>query len=166
MLRAALFTYQLCFAVDPSAVDAMTDMAGRIEIVSAERIRDELSKLICGAFPREGLAVLVDTGLAAHVLPELPMLQLEIDEHHRHKDVYDHSLIVLEQAIEQEEAGPDLVLRLAALLHDIGKPKTRSYEPRGPVSFHHPEVVGPKVAKARLTAPRYPEEDITDPFRL
>jgi poly(A) polymerase len=166
MLRAARFTSQLGFTVDPSVVDAMKDMAGRIEIVSAERIRDELSKLICGAFPREGLAVLVDTGLAAHVLPELPMLQLEIDEHHRHKDVYDHSLIVLEQAIEQEEAGPDLVLRLAALLHDIGKPKTRSFEAGGRVSFHHHEVVGAKMTKARLTALRYPKEIITDVSRL
>ena len=104
-------------------------MAERIEIVSAERIRDELDKLICGDHPREGLSLLVESGLAAHVLPELPKLRLEIDEHHRHKDVYEHSLIVLEQAIDLEESGPDRVLRWAALLHDIGKPKTRRHEP-------------------------------------
>jgi poly(A) polymerase len=141
-------------------------MADRIDIVSAERIRDELSKLICGAHPREGLALLVETGLAARVLPELPKLRLEIDEHHRHKDVYEHSLIVLEQAIAQEENGPDLVLRLAALLHDIGKPKTRAFEEGGRVSFHHHEMVGAKMAKARLTALRYPRDLVADVSRL
>src|SRR5690606_24308421 len=162
MLRAARFASQLGFTVAPDVVRAMTDMAARIEIVSAERIRDELSKLICGEHPRRGLALLVDTGLADHVLPELPKLRLEIDEHHRHKDVYEHSLIVLEQAIAQEEDGPDLVLRLAALLHDIGKPRTRRFEPGGRVSFHHHEVVGAKMARKRLTALRYPKDVVAD----
>ncbi|MCP2340544.1 poly(A) polymerase [Actinomadura rupiterrae] len=166
MLRAARFASQLGFSVAPDVVAAMTEMASRIEIVSAERIRDELSKLLCGAHPREGLALLVDTGLAAHVLPELPKLRLEIDEHHRHKDVYEHSLIVLEQAIAQEEDGPDLVLRLAALLHDIGKPKTRRFESGGRVSFHHHEVVGAKMARKRLTELRYPKDVIGEVSRL
>jgi poly(A) polymerase len=166
MLRAARFAAQLGFTVDPAVTAAMTRMAGRIEIVSAERIRDELSKLLRGAHPRAGLAILVDTGLAAHVLPELPKLRLEIDEHHRHKDVYEHTLIVLEQAIAQEEDGPDLVLRLAALLHDIGKPKTRSFEPGGRVSFHHHEVVGAKLTRHRLMELRYAKDVIADVSRL
>ncbi|WP_395111088.1 CCA tRNA nucleotidyltransferase [Actinomadura sp. SCN-SB] len=166
MLRAARFASQLGFTVAPDVVSAMTDMAERIEIVSAERIRDELSKLICGEYPRKGLTLLVDTRLADHVLPELPKLRLEIDEHHRHKDVYEHSLIVLEQAIAQEEEGPDLVLRLAALLHDIGKPKTRRFEPGGRVSFHHHEVVGAKMARKRLTELRYPKDVVSDVSRL
>jgi poly(A) polymerase len=166
MLRAARFAAQLGFSVDPPVVDAMARMAGRIEIVSAERIRDELSKLLSARHPRAGLALLADTGLAAHVLPELPKLRLEIDEHHRHKDVYEHTLIVLEQAIAQESDGPDLVLRLAALLHDIGKPKTRSFEPGGRVSFHHHEVVGAKMARHRLMELRYPKDVISDVSRL
>ncbi len=166
MMRAARFAAQLGFTVAPEVVGAMTAMADRIKIVSAERVRDELSKLVCGAHPRDGLALLVETGLADHVLPELPKLRLEIDEHHRHKDVYDHSLIVLEQAIAQEEDGPDLVLRLAALLHDIGKPKTRAFENGGRVSFHHHEVVGAKMTKSRLSALRYPKEVIADVSRL
>ncbi|WP_067831143.1 CCA tRNA nucleotidyltransferase [Actinomadura kijaniata] len=166
MLRAARFASQLGFAVAPDVVEAMTAMADRIEIVSAERIRDELSKLVCGTHPREGLALLVDTGLAGQVLPELPKLRLEIDEHHRHKDVYEHSLIVLEQAIAQEEDGPDLVLRLAALLHDIGKPRTRRFEAGGRVSFHHHEVVGAKMTRKRLTALRYPKDVTNDVSRL
>ncbi|WP_424527774.1 CCA tRNA nucleotidyltransferase [Sphaerisporangium viridialbum] len=166
MLRAARFASQLGFAVDPAVVAAMTSMADRIEIVSAERIRDELDKLICGAHPREGLGLLVDTGLAAHVLPELPKLRLEIDEHHRHKDVYEHTLIVLEQAIALEAAGPDRVLRWAALLHDVGKPKTRRYEEAGRVSFHHHEVVGAQMTKKRLAELRFPKDVVADVSRL
>jgi poly(A) polymerase len=166
MMRAARFSAQLGFAVAPEVVAAIKDMAERIDIVSAERIRDELSKLLCAREPRRGLTLLVETGLAAHVLPELPKLRLEIDEHHRHKDVYEHSLIVLEQAIAQEEQGPDLVLRLAALLHDIGKPKTRSFVAGGRVTFHHHEVVGAKLARARLTALRYPKDVVADVSRL
>ena len=148
MLRAARFASQLGFAVAPEVVEAMRAMAGRLEIISVERIADELSKLLLGAHPRAGLELLVDTGLADHVLPELPALRLEIDEHHQHKDVYEHTLRVLERAIALEEDGPDLVLRLAALLHDIGKPRTRRKEPGGGVSFHHHEVVGAKMARS------------------
>ncbi|WP_425550818.1 CCA tRNA nucleotidyltransferase [Actinoallomurus liliacearum] len=166
MMRAARFAAQLGFTVAPETVTAMKAMADRIEIVSAERVRDELSKLLLGAHPRAGLTLLVDTGLAERVLPELPKLRLEIDEHHRHKDVYEHSLIVLEQAIAQEENGPDLVLRLAALLHDIGKPKTRSFVDGGRVTFHHHEVVGAAMTKSRLTALRYPKDVVADVSRL
>ena len=160
MLRAARFASQLGFAVDPTVVAAMTDMADRLEIISVERITDELSKLLCGKHPRTGLELLVQTGLAAHVLPELPALRLEIDEHHQHKDVYDHTLQVLERAMALETDGPDLVLRLAALLHDIGKPRTRRKEAAGGVSFHHHEVVGASMAKRRLKALRYPKDVI------
>jgi poly(A) polymerase len=168
MLRAARFASQLGFTVDAAVVAAMTDMAERIEIVSAERIRDELSKLLLGRYPRAGLALLADTGLAGYVLPELPKLRLEIDEHHRHKDVYEHTLIVLEQAItlEDRETGPDLVLRLAALLHDIGKPKTRAFGPGGRVSFHHHETVGAAMTRARLKALRYPKDVTAEVSRL
>ncbi len=158
MLRAARFAAQLGFRVAPEVVAAMRDMAGRLEIISVERINDELSKLLCAADPRAGLELLVETGLADQVLPELPALQLEIDEHHQHKDVYEHTLQVLERAIALEQGGPDLVLRLAALLHDIGKPRTRRKEPGGGVSFHHHEVVGASMARRRLTALRYPKD--------
>lgn len=171
MMRAARFRAQLGFAIDPSVLAAMTDMAPRLEIVSAERIRDELSKLLLGRFPRLGLEAMVDTGLASYVVPELPALQLELDEHHRHKDVYEHSLTVMEQAIDLESAheptsGPDLVLRLAALLHDVGKPKTRRFESDGGVSFHHHEVVGARIVRKRLTALRYPNEVVDEVSKL
>ncbi|MFD9866366.1 CCA tRNA nucleotidyltransferase [Streptomyces niveus] len=166
MLRAARFAAQLDFEVAPDVVAAMKAMAERIEIVSAERVREELNKLILSAHPRKGLALLVDTGLAERVLPELPALRLESDEHHRHKDVYEHSLTVLEQAIDLEENGPDLVLRLAALLHDIGKPRTRRFEKDGGVSFHHHEVVGAKLTKKRMTELKYSNELVKDVSRL
>ncbi|WP_200263863.1 CCA tRNA nucleotidyltransferase [Streptomyces sp. HSG2] len=166
MMRAARFAAQLDFAVAPDVVQAMKDMSGRISIVSAERIRDELDKLILSGSPRTGLSLLVDTGIAGHVLPELPALRLESDEHHRHKDVYEHTLIVLEQAMALESEGPDLTLRLAALLHDIGKPRTRRFERDGRVSFHHHEVVGAKMAKKRMTALKYPNETVKDVSRL
>ncbi|MFH8472207.1 CCA tRNA nucleotidyltransferase [Streptomyces sp. NPDC018000] len=166
MLRAARFAAQLDFDVAPDVVTAMTEMAGRIEIVSAERVREELNKLLLSANPRKGLALLVDTGLAQQVLPELPALRLESDEHHRHKDVYEHSLTVLEQAIGLEEDGPDLVLRLAALLHDIGKPRTRRFEKDGRVSFHHHEVVGAKMVKKRMTALKYSNDMVKDTAKL
>ncbi|MGW0563441.1 CCA tRNA nucleotidyltransferase [Streptomyces sp. NPDC003016] len=162
MMRAARFAAQLDFEVAPEVVAAMKSMSERIEIVSAERVRDELNKLILSANPRKGLRLLVDSGLAGHVLPELPALRLESDEHHRHKDVYEHSLIVLEQAMDLEQGGPDLVLRLAALLHDIGKPRTRRFEEDGRVSFHHHEVVGAKMAKKRMTALKYSNDMIKD----
>ncbi|WP_326698657.1 CCA tRNA nucleotidyltransferase [Streptomyces sp. NBC_01754] len=166
MLRAARFASQLDFEVAPEVLAAMTDMAGRIEIVSAERVREELNKLILSDRPRTGLGLLVETGLADRVLPELPALRLERDEHHRHKDVYEHSLTVLEQAIDLEEGGPDLTLRLAALLHDIGKPKTRRFEKDGRVSFHHHEVVGAKLARKRLTGLKYSNEMVKDVSKL
>ncbi|MFD8419208.1 CCA tRNA nucleotidyltransferase [Streptomyces sp. NPDC059466] len=166
MMRAARFAAQLDFELAPDVVAAMTDMAGRIEIVSAERVRDELNKLLLSGNPRKGLTLLVDTGLSAHVLPELPALRLESDEHHRHKDVYDHSLIVLEQAMALEENGPDLTLRLAALLHDIGKPRTRRFEDDGRVSFHHHEMVGAKMTKKRMSELKYSNELVKDVSRL
>ncbi|MEU7020639.1 CCA tRNA nucleotidyltransferase [Streptomyces sp. NPDC046203] len=166
MMRAARFAAQLDFAVAPEVVTAMTEMAGRLEIVSAERIREEFNKLLLSAHPRKGLGLLVGAGLAAHVLPELPALRLESDEHHRHKDVYEHSLTVLDQAIDLEENGPDLVLRLAALLHDIGKPRTRRFEKDGRVSFHHHEVVGAKMTKKRMIALKYSNEMVKDVSRL
>jgi len=166
MLRAARFRAQLGFEVDPAVTAAASAMAERLGIVSAERIRDELSKLMQAANPRLGLTFLVETGLAERILPELPKLRLEIDEHHHHKDVYEHTLTVLEQVIGREPSGPDLTLRLAALLHDIGKPKTRSLEPGGRVSFHHHEVVGAAMARGRLTALRYPKELVEDVARL
>jgi poly(A) polymerase len=158
MLRVARFASQLGFRVDPAVVTAMRERADRLEIVSVERIADELAKLLCGAQPRAGLELLVETGLADAVLPELPALRLEIDEHHQHKDVYDHTLQVLERAIALEQDGPDLVLRLAALLHDVGKPRTRRKEPGGGVSFHHHEVVGASMARRRLQALRFPKD--------
>ena len=161
MMRAARFASTLGLRVAPAVVEAMTAMADRITMVSAERVRVELEKLLLGADPRAGLELLVGTGLAAHVLPELPALQLEVDEHHRHKDVYEHTLTVLEQAMALEDGpdgdvpGPDLVLRLAALLHDVGKPATRRFEPGGGVSFHHHEVVGAKMTTRRMRALRF-----------
>lgn len=166
MMRAARFAAQLDFEVAPDVVTAMKAMAERIEIVSAERVRDELNKLILAPHPRKGLRLFVDSGLADRVLPELPALRLESDEHHRHKDVYEHSLTVLEQAIDLEEDGPDLVLRLAALLHDIGKPRTRRFEKDGRVSFHHHEVVGAKMTKKRMTALKYSNDMVKDVSRL
>ncbi|MEV7613124.1 CCA tRNA nucleotidyltransferase [Streptomyces sp. NPDC089799] len=166
MLRAARFAAQLDFEVADEVVAAMEAMSDRIDIVSAERVQAELNKLLLAAHPRKGLALLVDSGLADRVLPELPALRLERDEHHRHKDVYHHTLIVLEQAIDLEEEGPDLVLRLAALLHDIGKPRTRRFETDGRVSFHHHEVVGAKMTKKRMTALKYSNDMVRDVSRL
>jgi poly(A) polymerase len=171
MMRAARFAAQLGFRVDDAALAAATDMAERISIVSAERVRDELVKLLLSPQPRPGLRVLVDTGLAEHVLPELPALRLEIDEHHRHKDVYQHSLTVLEQAIGYEHSrhpgeAPDLVLRWAALLHDIGKPATKKTGPGAAVTFYHHDLVGAKLAKKRLTALRYDGDTIKSVARL
>ncbi len=166
MMRAARFAAQLDFEVAPDVVAAMKAMSERIEIVSPERVRDELNKLIISSHPCKGLTLLVDAALAEHMLPELPALRLERDEHHRHKDVYDHTLIVLEQAMALEEDGPDLTLRLAALLHDIGKPRTRRFEKDGRVSFHHHEVVGAKMTKKRMTALKYSNELVKDVARL
>ena len=162
MMRAARFASQLNFDIDPDVLSAMNSMAGRISIISAERIRDEFVKMLMSSNPRVGITILVDTGLAELVLPEIPKLRLEVDEHHHHKDVYEHSITVLEQAISQEIrlTGPNLVIRLAALLHDIGKPKTRNLIEGGGVSFHHHEVVGARLAKARMKALRFDNETI------
>jgi poly(A) polymerase len=169
ILRAARFAARLGFTVAGDVQSAMGEMAGRLSIVSAERITDELSKLMVTERPEDGLDLLVETGVAEVVLPELPALRMEVDEHHRHKDVYWHSLTVLRQAIDLEPRyglGPDLVLRLAAILHDIGKPRTRSLLPGGKVAFHHHEVVGAKMARTRLTELRFPKEVIADVTRL
>jgi poly(A) polymerase len=166
MLRAARFAAQLGFTVDPAAIAAVAAMRDRLEIVSAERIRDELTKLLLSPAPRRGLEILVDTGLAEHCLPELGRLKETVDEHRRHKDVYAHTLTVLDQAVGLEDTGPDLVLRLAALLHDIGKPKTKSVGAGGKVSFHHHEVVGAAMARQRLTELRYPKDVVDDVSRL
>lgn len=169
MLRAARFVSQLGFSPAPRVVEAMTAMAGELARITAERVQTELSKLILGSRPRGGLELMVDTGLADVVLPEVPGMRLAIDEHHQHKDVYQHSLTVLEQAIALEKRDgwdPDLVLRLAALLHDIGKPDTRRFEPGGGVSFHHHEVVGAKMARKRLRALKYPKHIVEDVGQL
>jgi poly(A) polymerase len=170
MMRAARFAAQLGFSVDPPVVEAMTAMAGRIEIVSAERVRDELVKLVLAPYPRKGLSLMVSTGLAEHVLPELPALALERDEHHRHKDVYEHTLTVLEQAIDLEErlpdGGPDFVTRFAALMHDVGKPRTRRFQGDGTVTFHHHDVVGAKLTRKRMKALRFSNDDIAAVSKL
>ena len=162
MMRAARFASQLNFEIHPDVLHAMQTMTSRISIISAERIRDEFVKLLMSDNPRIGITILVDTGLATLVLPEIPKLRLEIDEHHHHKDVYEHSITVLEQAISHEDrlGGPNLVIRLAALLHDIGKPKTRNLIDGGGVSFHHHEVVGARLSKTRLKALRFDNETI------
>jgi poly(A) polymerase len=166
MVRAARFAAQLGFAVDEAAVGAIRAMAGRLPIVSAERIRDELVKLVLAPHPRRGLELLVETGLIEHCLPEIGRLKETVDEHRRHKDVYAHTLTVLEQAMSLEDGETDLVLRLAALLHDIGKPKTKSVGPGGKVSFHHHEVVGRDMARARLSELRFSKDVVDDVSRL
>ena len=169
MMRAARFASQLGFEIEPETFDAMRDMAERIKIISAERVRDELSKLLLSSDPRPGLEALVDSGIAAIVLPELPALKLEADEHHHHKDVYQHTLTVVMQAIDYEKdygLEKDLILRLAALLHDIGKPATKRLEAGGAVSFHHHDVVGSKLAKKRLQELKFDNDTIKAVSRL
>jgi poly(A) polymerase len=169
ILRAARFAAKLGFTVAADVRAAMTEQAARLEIVSVERIEGELEKLMLTRDPARGVDVLVQTGVADRVLPEVSMLRMEADEHHRHKDVYQHSLTVLRQAIELEPRyglEGDLTVRLAALLHDIGKPSTRTLLPGGRVAFHHHEVEGAKMAKRRLTALRFPNEVVRDTARL
>ncbi|MFG3698911.1 CCA tRNA nucleotidyltransferase [Micromonospora sp. NPDC047620] len=158
MLRAARFAAQLRFAVHPDVHAAMTLMAADLDRITAERIRDEFTKLLCGADPITGLRLLVDTGLAERFLPELTGLKLTIDEHAQHKDVYEHTLTVVSNAVSYETEGPDFILRMAALMHDVGKPATKAVGPDGRVSFHHHEVVGARLTKARMKALRYPKE--------
>jgi len=166
MLRAARFAAQLGFAVEPAVVKAMTEMAGDLARITAERIRDEFSKLMLGADPVTGLRLLVDTGLADYFLPEVVGLRLEIDEHAQHKDVYEHTLKVVSNAVVLDHPQGDLVLRLAALLHDVGKPATKAVGPDGGVSFHHHELVGARMAKARLKALKYPKDVIVAVAKL
>ena len=172
MMRAARFAAQLGVSLHPDVREAMVRMAERISIISAERVRDELVKLICAAQPRAGVDLLVDTGLADLVLPEVSALRLESDEHHRHKDVYQHSLQVLEQAAALETKadgpvpGPDFVLRFAALMHDVGKPATRRFEPGGAVSFRHHDMVGAKLTAKRMKALRFDNDTIKAVARL
>jgi poly(A) polymerase len=168
MMRAARFMSQLNFTIDPAVVTAIKSMTARLEIISAERIRDEFIKIIMSDNPRLGITLLVETGLADIFLPEIPKLKLEIDEHHHHKDVYEHTLTVLEQAIALESrlGGPNLTLRLAALLHDIGKPKTKELIAGGGVSFHHHEVVGSRLCKERMKKLRFDNHIIKDVAQL
>jgi poly(A) polymerase len=159
MLRAARFVAGYALEPEPELVDAIRDLADRMSIVSAERIRDELDKLLVVDDPSPGLWLLVDTGLVEHVVPELAAMRLEQDPIHRHKDVLAHTLAVV------AKTRPERIVRLAALLHDVGKPKTRSIGPDG-VSFHHHEVVGARMARDRMRALKYPNEDIETVSRL
>lgn len=168
MMRAVRFVAQLGFSIEPETAEAITKMVDRIDIVSAERVRDELTKMLLSDRPRDGIEALVDSGLADIVLPEIPALRLEIDEHHRHKDVFDHTMIVVDRAVALETGpdgpvpAPDLVLRLAALMHDIGKPKTRRFESGGKVSFHRHDAVGAKLTRKRLKALRFDHHVVDD----
>lgn len=172
MMRAVRFVAQLGFRIEPETAEAITAMVDRIDIVSAERVRDELTKLLLSDRPRTGVEALVESGLADRVFPEIPALQLELDEHHRHKDVFEHTMIVLDRAVALETGSdgpvpaPDLTLRLAALMHDIGKPKTRRFEAGGKVSFHHHDAVGAKLARKRLKALRFDHHVVDDVSEL
>ncbi|MCG7427814.1 CCA tRNA nucleotidyltransferase [Helcobacillus massiliensis] len=172
MMRAVRFASQLGFEIEDATAAAVTQLAERIDIVSAERVRDELVKLINGAEPRRGLEQMVDLGLAEYVLPELPALRLERDEHHHHKDVYEHTLTVLEQAIDLETDAdgpcprPDFVLRFAALMHDIGKPDTRRFEKGGQVTFRFHEIVGARMTAKRMKQLRFDKDTTKAVTRL
>jgi poly(A) polymerase len=166
MLRAARFVSQLGFTVAPRVLTALLEMATQLGRITAERVAAELDKLLLGADPVAGIDLMVQTGLGDVVLPEVGAMRMAIDEHHQHKDVYWHSLTVLRQAIELEDDGPDLVLRWAALLHDIGKPGTRKHEPDGGVSFHHHEVVGAKMVRKRMRALRYSKQMVDEVSQL
>jgi poly(A) polymerase len=159
MLRLFRFQASLGFRVDPGTRQAVEELGERLQIVSAERIRDELAKLLVSPSPGEALLGIVSSGLAQYFLPELPELAMEQDPVHRHKNVLSHTLAVV------DKTSPDLVLRLAALLHDIGKPATRAFGPTG-VSFHHHEVVGQRMARERLRALRFSNEVVEQVSRL
>jgi poly(A) polymerase len=166
MLRAARFVSQLGFSVAPRVSQALTEMAPQLARISVERVAAELDKLLLGADPTAGIDLMVETGLGDVVLPEIGAMRMAIDEHHQHKDVYQHSLTVLRQAIDLEDGEPDLVLRWAALLHDIGKPATRKHEADGGVSFHHHEVVGAKMTRKRMRALKYSKQMVDDVSQL
>jgi poly(A) polymerase len=168
ILRAARFVAALGVVPDPALVEAMRGRVDRLSIVAIERIRDEFSKLMVAPDPAAGLALMTDTGIADFVLPELPSLRMEIDEHHQHKDVYVHTLTVLDNVLLLEDrlGGPDLVTRMAALLHDIGKPLTRKTPRPGAVTFHHHEVVGASMTRRRLAALRYPKVFVDEVSKL
>ncbi|MEE1295806.1 MAG: CCA tRNA nucleotidyltransferase [Bifidobacterium sp.] len=172
MMRAVRFVAQLGFTIEPETAEAITAMADRLSIVSAERVRDEITKLLLSDRPRAGIEAFTESGLADVVFPEIPALQLEIDEHHRHKDVFEHTMIVIDRAVALETGpdgpvpAPDLTLRLAALMHDIGKPKTRRFEPGGKVSFHHHDAVGAKMTRKRLKALRFDHHIVEDVSEL
>ena len=172
MMRAVRFVAQLGFRIEPETAEAICAMTDRIDIVSAERVRDELTKLLLSDRPRAGIEALVESGLAEVVFPEIPALQLEIDEHHRHKDVFEHTMIVIDKAVALETdeegpvPGPDLTLRLAALVHDIGKPRTRRFEAGGKVSFHHHDAVGAKMTRKRLKALHFDNHLVEDVSEL
>jgi poly(A) polymerase len=166
MLRAARFVSQLGFTVAPRVREAMQRMAPELGRITVERVAAELDKLMLGSDPLAGIDLMVQTGLGQVVLPEIGAMQMAIDEHHQHKDVYQHSLTVLAQAIDLETDGPDLVLRWAALLHDIGKPGTRRHEADGGVSFHHHEVVGAKMTRKRMRALKYSKQMVDDVSQL
>jgi poly(A) polymerase len=171
MMRAARFISQLGVSVHPDTREAMVALAPRLAEISAERVRDELVRTLSTDNPRAGIELLVDTGLAEVALPELPALRLESDEHAHHKDVYEHTLTVVEQAIDEEHRrfpgqAADLVVRLASLLHDIGKPATRRFEAGGVVTFYHHDVVGAKLAKKRLRELRFDNDTIAAVAKL
>ncbi|MEJ9078160.1 CCA tRNA nucleotidyltransferase [Gordonia malaquae] len=166
MLRGVRFVSQLGFSLADRVLDATREMAEQIDRITVERVRVELDKMILGEFPLDGVDLLVESGLADRVLPEIPGMKLTIDEHHQHKDVYQHSLTVLKQAVDLETGDPDLVLRWAALLHDVGKPATRRHEDGGGVSFHHHEVVGAKMVRKRMRALKYPKAIVDEVSQL
>ncbi|MEJ5918731.1 CCA tRNA nucleotidyltransferase [Corynebacterium sp. H78] len=167
MLRACRFASQLGFTVAPRVLEALSDMSGQITRITVERIGAELDKLICGADPSLGIDLMVESGLAEFIIPEIPAMKMMQDEHRQHKDVYQHSLQVMRQAMEQEEPGePDLVLRWAALLHDCGKPNTRAYSESGAVTFHHHEVVGAKLVRRRFRKLKYAKRTTEDIAQL
>ncbi|WP_300765781.1 CCA tRNA nucleotidyltransferase [uncultured Bifidobacterium sp.] len=168
MMRAVRFVAQLGFRIEPGTAEAITSMVDRISIVSAERVRDEIVKMLLSDRPRDGVEALTDSGLADVFFPEIPALKLEIDEYHRHKDVFGHTMVVLDRAVALETGpdgpvpAPDLTLRLAALMHDIGKPRTRRFESGGKVSFHHHDVVGAQMTRKRMRALRFDHHLIHD----
>lgn len=166
MLRAARFVSQLGLTVTARVRTAIDEMAPELARITAERVAAELDKLLVGVDPVAGVDLVVETGMGTVVLPEIGGMRMAIDEHHQHKDVYQHSLTVLRQAVGLEDTGPDLVLRWAALLHDIGKPTTRRHEPNGGVSFHHHEVVGAKMTRKRMRALKYSKQMVEDVSQL